>query len=70
MKAYGSIMNNQQWIQTVSYWSRSMFAIFTAAVILYFVITFRFKLFCRYQIDVSFTECNIYHPMLFDLNVN
>ena len=24
----------------------------------------------RYQIDVSFTECNIYHPKLFDSNVN
>ena len=41
MKAFGSIMNNQQWIQTVSYWSRAMFSMFKAVVTLYSVITFR-----------------------------
>lgn len=41
MKAYGSVLQNQQWIETRSYWIRAVFGVFTTTVIFYFIATYR-----------------------------
>ncbi|KAI5081207.1 hypothetical protein GOP47_0004390 [Adiantum capillus-veneris] len=41
MKAYGSLLQNQQWIQTRSYWIRGTFGISTVILILYYMVTYR-----------------------------
>lgn len=41
MRAYGSVLKNQQWIHTRSYWTRATFGAFAVMVIVYFIVTYR-----------------------------
>eukprot|EP00250_Pteridium_aquilinum_P004482 c14684_g1_i2 orf=78-830(+) len=41
MRTYGTLLKNQQWLQTQCYWIRAVFAAFTALVIAVFILTYR-----------------------------
>lgn len=41
MKTYGTLLINQQWLQTSCYWIRAVLAAFTALVIALFILTYR-----------------------------